>query len=143
LTPALVGLICNVGIYLCMALVPPALSHRALQVTDLAIANSVQWMTHALIMLWLLRSRLGGLGGYGLGRLAIKAIIGSVAMGGGVWLAINLIVSVVGERSIAREALGVIGAAAIGLVIYVGAMLLMRVQDVRTIWRIVLRRRVA
>ncbi len=143
LTPALVGLICNVGIYLFMALVPPALSHRVLQVTDLAIANSVQWMTHALIMLWLLRARLGGLGSYGLGRLAIKAISGSIAMGAGAWFAIHLIGPAVGEHSIAREALGVIGAAAAGLVIYVGAMLLMRVQDVRTIWRIVLRRRVA
>ena len=55
LTPAIVGLICNVGIYLAVALIPPALYGRPLQVTDLAIANSVQWMSHALIMLFLTR----------------------------------------------------------------------------------------
>jgi hypothetical protein len=55
-----------VGIYLAVALIPPALYRRPLQVTDLAIANSVQWMSHALIMLFLARLRLGGLGGFGL-----------------------------------------------------------------------------
>ncbi|MFN8597156.1 MAG: murein biosynthesis integral membrane protein MurJ [Anaerolineae bacterium] len=143
LTPAVVGLICNVGIYLFMAMVPPALTQRPLQVTDLAIANSVQWMSHALIMLWLLRYRLGGLGGHGLGRLALKAVIGSLAMALGAYGAISVLVAVFGERSIAREAVGVIGAAAIGAGIYLGAMLLMRAQEIRSIWRILLRRRVA
>lgn len=143
LTPAVVGLICNVGIYLFMAIVPPALSNRPLQVTDLAIANSVQWMSHALIMLWLLRYRLGGLGGHGLGKLALKAVIGSLAMALGAYGAISVLVAVFGERSIAREAVGVIGAAAIGAGIYLGAMLIMRAQEIRSIWRIVLRRPVA
>lgn len=143
LTPALVGLICNVGIYLFVALVPPTLSHRPLQVTDLAIANSVQWMSHALIMVWLLRYRLGGLGGYGVGRLTIKAVVGSIVMGISAVLAINGIVSIVGGYSIAREALGVIGAALIGFAIYIGLMLLMRAQEVRTIGYIIFKRRVA
>jgi len=143
LTPAIVGLICNVGIYLFMAIVPPALSNRPLQVTDLAIANSVQWMSHALIMLWLLRYRLGGLGGHGLGKLALKAVIGSLAMALGAYGAIAALIAIFGEHSIAREAVGVFGAAAIGAAIYLGAMLLMRAQEIRSIWRIVLRRRVA
>ncbi len=143
LTPAVVGLICNVGIYLCMAIVPPALSHRPLQVTDLAIANSVQWMSHALIMLWLLRYRLGGLGGHGLGKLALKAVIGSLAMALGAYGAITVSIAVFGEHSIAREAIGVLGAAAVGAGIYLGAMLLMRANEVRSIGRILLRRRVA
>lgn len=143
LTPAIVGLICNVGIYLFMAIVPPALSNRPLQVTDLAIANSVQLMSHALIMLWLLRYRLGGLGGHGLGKLALKAVIGSLAMALGAYGAISVLVAVFGEFSIAREAIGVFGAAAIGAGIYLGAMLIMRAQEIRSIWRIVLRRPVA
>lgn len=143
LTPAVVGLICNVGIYLFMAIVPPALSNRPLQVTDLAIANSVQWMSHALIMLWLLRYRLGGLGGHGLGKLALKAVIGSLAMALGAYGAMSLLLAVFGERSIGREAIGVLGAAAIGAGIYLGAMLIMRAQEIRSIWRIVLRRPVA
>lgn len=143
LTPAVVGLICNVGIYLFMAIVPPALSQRPLQVTDLAIANSVQWMSHALIMLWLLRYRLGGLGGHGLGRLALKAVIGSLAMALGAYGAITALAAIGGERSIAREAIGVIGATGIGAVIYLGALLVLRAPEIRSIGRILLRRRVA
>lgn len=143
LTPARVGLICNVGIYLLMAIVPPALSQRALQITDLAIANSVQWMSHALIMLWLLRYRLGGVGGRGLGRLALKAAIGSAAMALGAWLASRGLIAALGAPSIVTEAIVVGGAALIGLAIYLSAMLLMRAQEVRAIGRILLRRRVA
>lgn len=143
LTPATVGLICNVGIYLLMAIVPPALSNRALQITDLAIANSVQWMSHALIMLWLLRYRLGGVGGHGLGRLALKAAIASLAMALGAWLASRGLIAALdtpgSAPSIVTEAIVVGGAALIGLAIYLSAMLLMRAQEVRAIGRLLLR----
>ena len=141
--PALVGLICNVGIYLLVALAPPALGGRALRVTDLAIANSIQWMSHALIMLWLVRLRLGGLGGFGLGRLTFKAILSSLAMGGVVWLTINVVVSVIGVQSLLHEAIGVIGAATLGLIIYFGALILLKTPEVGALWQIARRRRVA
>ncbi len=142
LTPAVVGLICNVGIYLAVALIPPALAQRPLQVTDLAIANSVQWTSHALIMLFLTRLRLGGLGGFGLWSLAGKAIIGSVVMALLAYAAINAAYAILGESSVLREGIGVVGAAVIGFGIYLGIMLLWKVPEVGMIWRI-FRRRVA
>jgi putative peptidoglycan lipid II flippase len=78
LTPALVGLGC-IGIYLAAALAPTLF--RPLRVSDLALANSIQWISHALIMLWLLRRRLGGLGGYGMRTLIAKAITAAAVMG--------------------------------------------------------------
>ena len=143
LTPGVVGLVCNGGIYLLVALAPPALGGRALRVTDLAIANSIQWMSHALIMLWLVRLRLGGLGGFGLGRLTFKAILSSLAMGGVVWLTINVVVSVIGVQSLLHEAIGVIGAATLGLIIYFGALILLKTPEVGALWQIARRRRVA
>ena len=140
LTPAIVGLICNVGLYLMAALLPAALSGRALQVYDLAIANSVQWTSHAFIMLWLLRHRLGGLQGFGLSRLLIKAVIGSAAMGAGAWATISLLTHLLGETSTVREAVSVIGAAGIGCAIYVGAMALMQVSEISSIGQIIKRR---
>ncbi len=142
LTPAVVGLICNVGIYLAVALIPPALAQRPLQVTDLAIANSVQWTSHALIMLFLMRLRLGGLGGFGLWSLAGKAIIGSVVMALLAYAAINAAYAILGESSVLREGIGVVGAAVIGFSIYLGIMLLWKVPEVSMVWRI-FRRRVA
>ncbi|HTP11872.1 MAG TPA: murein biosynthesis integral membrane protein MurJ [Anaerolineae bacterium] len=148
LTPAIVGLICNVGIYLAVALIPPALSGRPLQVTDLAIANSVQWMSHALIMLFLTRLRLGGLGGFGLWSLTGKAIIGSMVMAVIAYGAITALNAVLGESSILREGIGVIGAALAGFGIYLGIMRLWRVPEIGMMWRIfgmrrIFRRRVA
>ena len=78
LTPAMVGLVC-IGIYLAAALAPTLF--RPLHVSDLALANAIQWTSHALIMLWLLRRRLGGLGGYGMRALIFKAVLASAAMG--------------------------------------------------------------
>jgi len=142
LTPAIVGLICNVGIYLAVALIPPALSGRPLQVTDLAIANSVQWMSHALIMLFLTRARLGGLGGFGLWSLVGKAVLGSAAMGLGAYVAVNAINTLLGESSVLRESIGVIGAAVIGFGIYLGIMVIWKVPEIGMMWHI-FRRRVA
>jgi len=140
LTPAIVGLICNVGLYLLAALLPAALSGRSLQVYDLAIANSVQWTSHAFIMLWLLRHRLGGLQGFGLSRLLIKAVIGSAAMGAGAWLMISLLTQLLGETSTVQQAVSVIGAAVVGFAIYIGAMALLRVSEIRSIGQIIKRR---
>jgi putative peptidoglycan lipid II flippase len=143
LTPALVGLFCNVGIYLAVALIPPALAGRPLQVTDLAIANSVQWMSHALIMLFLTRLRLGGLGGFGLWGLTLQAITGSIVMAIGAWAAIHALNALLGESSVLREGIGVIGAALVGFSIYAGWLLLWKVPEIGLIWRIFTRRRVA
>ena len=143
LTPAIVGLICNVGIYLTVALIPPALYGRPLQVTDLAIANSVQWMSHALIMLFLTRARLGGLGGFGLWSLVGKAVLGSAGMAIGAYAAIHWLNALLGESSVLREGIGVIGAAVVGAGLYAGIMLLLRVPEIYSIWRIFTRRRVA
>lgn len=143
LTPALVGLICNVGVYLAVALIPPALYNRPLQVTDLAIANSVQWMSHALIMLFLARLRLGGLGGFGLWNLTGRAIAGSIVMAATAYAAINLLNLIFGASSVLREGIGVIGAALAGFGIYLGLMVLWKVPEVHMMRRLVTRRRVA
>jgi putative peptidoglycan lipid II flippase len=143
LTPAVVGLICNVGIYLAAALIPPALAGRPLRVTDLAIANSVQWMSHALIMLFLTRLRLGGLGGFGLWSLTGKAVIGSIVMALSAWGAIHGLSALFGESSVLREGIGVIGAAVVGFGVYGGLLLMWKVPEIGLVWRIFTRRRVA
>ena len=142
LTPAIVGLICNVGIYLAVALIPPALYGRPLQVTDLAIANSVQWMSHALIMLFLTRLRLGGLGGFGLWSLTGKAIAGSIVMALIAYAALGALNALLGASSVLREGVGVIGAALAGFGVYLGILRLWKVPEVGMMWRI-FRRRVA
>ena len=142
LTPASVGLVANVVIYLAAALAPSLILGRALQVVDLAFANSVQWISHALIMLWLLRQRIGGLRGFGLSALTLKALAGSAAMGTATWIAVGVLESALGGASLLREAVTVGGAALVGVAVYVGAMALLRVAEVTHLGEMI-RRRVA
>ena len=47
----------------------------------LVVANSAQWIGHALIMLVVFARRFGGLGGYGLERTALRVVAASVVVG--------------------------------------------------------------
>lgn len=142
LTPAAVGLIANVAIYLIAALAPSLLLSRPLEVVDLAFANSIQWISHALIMLWLLERRVGGLRGFGLRALTLKALAGSAAMGIGTWIVVGWLENVLGGATLAREAVTVGGAALVGVGVYVGAMALLHVGEVTHLGELI-RRRVA
>ena len=77
LTPALVGLL-GVGFYLATALLPTLI--RPMQMTDLVLANSVQWAGHALVMLWL-TNRMASLRGRHLGSTTFKAAAAALVMG--------------------------------------------------------------
>jgi putative peptidoglycan lipid II flippase len=132
LTPAIVGMIANVVIYLLAALAPSQILSRPLEVADLAFANSVQWISHALIMLWLLGRRVGGLRGFGLRNLTLKALAGSAAMGIATWLVVALLESSRQDipTTFLREMATVGGAALVGVIVYVGTMALLRVGEV-------------
>ena len=142
LTPAIVGLIANVAVYLAAALAPSVLLNRPLQVVDLAFANSIQWISHALIMLWLLERRVGGLRGFGLRALTLKALAASAAMGLGTWIVVEVLGRALGTESLVREALTVGGAGMVGVMVYVGAMAALRVGEVAQLGALI-RRRVA
>ena len=72
-TPVLVGIL-GIGFYLAVAL--PLL--QPLGMPGLVLANTVQNSGHALVMLWLLRRLLGGVGGEGFGRFIVT--IGAVTL---------------------------------------------------------------
>jgi putative peptidoglycan lipid II flippase len=131
LTPALVGLAC-ILIYLIAALLPT--TFHPLHVTDLALANSVQLTSHALIMLVLLRRHIGRLQGDVL-RLVTKAVGCATVMGGGALWAAKLIEALLGEAGLWGEVLVVAGAGSAGLVIYLGLMRWLRVPELEALWR--------
>lgn len=125
LTPAVVGLVC-ILIYLGAALFP-TLFHP-LHVTDLALANSIQWLSHALIMLILLTRRVGRLHG-GVWRLTIQSIACSVLMGAAAWAAVQGLEAALPNAGQMGEALLVGGGGAAGLLTYLGLMRLLKVQE--------------
>ena len=123
LTPALVG-VAAVGVYVLAALVPTFF--RPLTLNGLILASSIQWASHALIMLWLLSRRLGGLQGHKLLRSLFKAGIASAVMGAVTWLTSEMLVRSLPSGHLITELVVVGGAAAIGFVVYVALLALLR-----------------
>lgn len=86
ITPALVG-VAAVAIYLSVAL--PLV--RIWGMLALVLANSIQWLGHAAIMLFLTQRSLGGLGRGGVVVTGVKAVIASTVMGGAAFIALRLL----------------------------------------------------
>jgi putative peptidoglycan lipid II flippase len=126
ITPAAVGVL-GVFIYLAAALLPLLL--RPLQMTDLVLANSIQLTSHALIMLWLLSRRMGGLRGQGVMAVTVKALVASALMGLVVYGALSALEGSLDGAGTLRELALVAGAGGAGLVAYGLAVTLLRVEE--------------
>ncbi len=125
LTPNLVAF-AGVAIYLVVAL---ALI-QSFGMIGLVIANSAQLTGHALIMLWLTRTRLGGLGGQGVGALLVKVLLASGAMG-----AVAFFVAARLEN--ATHLWQVVAPTAAAGAVYIALLRLLRVREAERVWRIV------
>jgi putative peptidoglycan lipid II flippase len=136
----LVGLGC-IGIYLVAALVPTLF--RPLHVSDLALANSIQWISHALIMLWLLRRRLGGLSGYGMRTLIVKAIAATAVMGGATALVAWALAPATRFGYTAGHLIIVGGAGLTAVLVYGALMVILRVQELDLVKQLIGSKRLA
>lgn len=123
LTPNLVAF-AGVGVYLVVAL---ALVN-SLGLVGLVLANSAQLTGHALIMLWLTRTRLGGLDHQGVMALTLKVAVASVLMGA---IAFGV------QALFAANWLRVLMPALVGGAAYVALLWLLRVQEAQRLWQMV------
>jgi putative peptidoglycan lipid II flippase len=115
LTPVIVGIIC-VFIYL---LVAPTLAFvLGLGMLGLVLANSVQLISHALLMLMLLYRHVGTLARQHLTSTIAKVILASIVMGVWVYLCIAAMQLVLPGQGLLARAIGVAVAGAGGLVVY-------------------------
>ncbi len=134
LTPALVGML-GVVVYLVVALS----LIRPLGMIGLILANSTQLTVHALTMLVLIQRRLGGLGGHGIMALAFKALFASLAMGGATYLTLSGLQTALDANTLAGKLVIVGGAGGVGVIIYLGMIVVLRVEEARlvaeAIWR--------
>jgi putative peptidoglycan lipid II flippase len=114
-TPVIVGIIC-VFIYLAVA---PALAFLlSLGMVGLVLANSVQLASHAVIMLVLLRRRVGTLAREQLAAAACKIALASAEMGVCVYLCLAGLRMLVTGDELGARAILVAAAATIGLLVY-------------------------
>jgi len=142
LTPAVVGLIC-IGIYLAAALAPTLALGRPLRVSDLALATSVQWFSHALIMLWLIKRRMGGLGGYGVRALIAKATGAAAAMGTVAAMAAWALTPALRLGHTTGHLIIVGGAGLAAVLVYGALMVILRVKEMEIVKQLIGSKRVA
>lgn len=135
LLPNLVGAYV-VGIYLLFAL--PFVGPWGM--FALVLANSAQWTWHALLMLLLLRKRIGWPRGQRVGATLARALLASAVMGLAAWGTARLLEPVVGMGTLAGR-LAVLGAgAAVGVAVYAGMAVLLRLEEVWALWEALRRR---
>jgi putative peptidoglycan lipid II flippase len=130
-TPALVG-VATVLLYVVAALAPTLFA--PLTLNGLILANSVKWAAHALLMLILLRRRMGGLAGERLWRTLLKALPLSVLMGGVVHLVVVGLSGAVPSGTLGEiVTVGVSGL--VGLAVYAGGALLTDMEEIALLRR--------
>jgi putative peptidoglycan lipid II flippase len=116
-----------VAIYLvvALALVQP------LGMIGLVIANSAMLTGHALIMLWLTHTKLGGLGRQGVIVMTVKVIVAALAMGAVAFIVAHAFDSIL---------LQVLAATIVAGAVFVALLWLLRVHEAARVWETLLTR---
>ncbi|MCJ7667222.1 MAG: murein biosynthesis integral membrane protein MurJ [Anaerolineae bacterium] len=122
-TPVLVGVF-SVLVYLIVALA----TIRPMGMIGLVFANSVQWASHALVMLVLAHRRLGLLRGQGLLLALSKALLASTVMALMAYGTAKGLEAFVG-RGLLGEPLIVIGAGGVGFLTYTLLIVVLRSEE--------------
>jgi putative peptidoglycan lipid II flippase len=135
LTPSLIG-IGTVVAYLGVAIV----LMPVFGLFSLMIADSFKQLLHMLVSGWILGRRLGGLGKDGIYRTLGIALVAAAAMGIATYGTLTGIELFVPGRDGLIELLSVVGPGVVGVIIYLGLITVLRVEEVHLFWRAIRRR---
>jgi putative peptidoglycan lipid II flippase len=133
--PALVGVI-SIIIYLIVAV---ALL-RPLGLLSLMVADAVKHIVHTLIMLWLLKRHLGGLGGYGVIPRSLKSLLAAGLTGLAAYGAANLSLIWLPGSDLISRLLVVLFAGTGGLIVYIGLAWSLNIREALTLPQLLWRR---
>jgi putative peptidoglycan lipid II flippase len=136
-TPVVVGII-SVFIYLAAA--PTLAFVLGLGMVGLVLANSIQLTSHAVIMLWLLRRRVGTFAREQLAVAVGKVALASTVMGVAVYLSLNALRMVASGNGLLTRAVLVVVAGVIGLLVYALGVTRLGVQEANLVVSMLRRR---
>jgi peptidoglycan biosynthesis protein MviN/MurJ (putative lipid II flippase) len=126
----------SVGVYLAVAL--PLVGPMGM--LGLVLADSVKHFGHAVVMLFLTRRRIGGLKDLELGQTAIKSLLASAVMAGLMVLALATTDRLLDSDSLPSQILVVGLVGGVGLLSYLIAVLVLRVNEIQLLWTQIRRR---
>jgi len=97
----------------------------------LALATSIGSVLNFVLLFWMLRSRIGGIGGWSLATSVAKIATAAVVAGVAAWITARAVEGVMGLESLAAR-LAVVGAGfAAALLVYVGMATILRVEELQ------------
>lgn len=131
LLPNLVAVV-GLGIYLAVALT----LIEPLGYLALVLANSAQLAGHALVMLFLTQTRLGGIGGEAVGTTTLKLVAAAAAMGAVMFLLPTLDPG----SELGGKVANVVVPGAVGGLGYIALLKLLRVREWEQLWGVLRRR---
>ena len=132
LTPALVGLF-SVLVYLAVAF--PLV--RSMGMLGLVLADSAKHASHAMVMWWLLRRRVGPLQSQ-IGVTSLKSVGATLCMALAIWGTVRVQGAWLPmSAGIVKNALDVLVPALVGGGVYLALALLLRVGDLAELWQLV------
>lgn len=129
--PALAGVIA-IAVYTLTAV----LLLKPLGLYSLMIADAVKHMVHTAVMLWFLQRHLGGLGGYGIMRLAFKTMLAACMMGVVALPAAELAAQLLPNPVLAKVAAVLVGGG-VGVLVYGGLAWTLDIPEARTLAKLV------
>ena len=106
----------------------------------LALATSIAVTLHLLILLEILRRRLGGLNGRLLIESFAKVSLASAAAGGVAWIVFRYCGQFADTTTQFGAGIGVLAAGGLGVLVYAGAVALLKVDEAAEIWGQITRR---
>lgn len=122
-----------VSVYIVVAATPLG----PLTMPRLALANSAQWISHALVMGFLVWRAVGGLKEFALGTVFAKALVGAAAMGMVLLLLGMEVERWVDTSDISGLVIYLGLAILLGAVFYAAALVAMRVEERRLFWQLI------
>jgi putative peptidoglycan lipid II flippase len=102
---------------------------REMGFTGLALGTTIAAIVHAAILLWLLRVRVGGIGGRGNLRVFALITIASMVMGAAAWSSHHLLEIAIAGHSTVVRALRVFTSIGVSLAMLVGTAHLLRIDE--------------
>ncbi len=135
LTPALIGLLSlSVYMVIAVALFP------TYGLFSLMIADSTKHLIYATVSAYLLARRLRGLGRQNLWLTVLKAAVAALLMALVAGLTLPLLRARIGTDGLLRELLLVILSGGISLILYLAMAFLLRIEELRWLWRLIRQR---
>lgn len=135
LRPALVG-VAGAIVYAVVALT----LFQPYGMLGLVFANSLQWIAHTVVMVWLLQTRLGGVGGEGVVKTGAKIGTSALVAGAAAWLALAGLDMYVLSAGLGEKLIRVLLPLLVATLVYLAGVKITRVNEVDELAAVVRRR---